>query len=145
MTDVAIERASSRDVPELMGLLRDQELPIDGLEQHLATTFVARQRGRVVGSVAVEIYPDGGLLRSVAVAAGLQGRGLGRALTDAAFSMARENGLDALYLLTTTAEHYFPKFGFERVDREEVPASVRTSVEFTTACPSSAIVMRKRL
>ena len=51
----------------------------------------------------------------------------------------------ALYLLTTTAEGYFPKFGFERITRAEVPPSVQASVEFATACPASAIVMRKRL
>jgi amino-acid N-acetyltransferase len=47
--------------------------------------------------------------------------------------------------LTTTAERYFPKFGFERIERNDVPASVQASVEFTSACPSSAIVMRKPL
>jgi amino-acid N-acetyltransferase len=47
--------------------------------------------------------------------------------------------------LTTTAERFFPKFGFEPIDREQVPPSVRESVEFQSACPASAIVMRKRL
>ena len=59
--------------------------------------------------------------------------------------MARDTGMNTLYLLTTTAERYFPKFGFERIERHEVPASVQVSVEFTSACPSNAIVMRKRL
>ena len=53
--------------------------------------------------------------------------------------------MPALYLLTTTAERYFPKFGFERIERAEVPLSVQTSIEFTSACPSSATVMRKQL
>jgi len=51
----------------------------------------------------------------------------------------------AIYLLTTTAEQYFPKFGFERIARSDVPPGVQTSIEFTAACPSSATVMRKRL
>jgi amino-acid N-acetyltransferase len=145
MVNVTIERAAHRDLPALLELLRDQDLPVDGLEQHLLTTLVAHSNGRAVGIVAVEVYPDGGLLRSVAVAKTLEGQGLGRTLTDAAVSMAREAGLEVLYLLTTTAEYYFPKFGFERVRREDVPASVRTSVEFTTACPSTAVVMRRRV
>jgi amino-acid N-acetyltransferase len=60
---------------------------------------------------------------------------------------ARANDADDVFrlLLTTTAERYFPRFGFERVDRKDVPESVRASVEFTSACPSSAIVMRKSL
>ena len=145
MTGVTIDRARRTDLTAVLELLTAQALPVDGLEQHLPTTLVARQDDRIVGSVAVETYPDGGLLRSVAVAADSRGRGLGQALTSAAFTMARDTGIDTLYLLTTTAEGYFPKFGFERIERSDVPASVQTSVEFTSACPSSAIVMRKRL
>ena len=52
--------------------------------------------------------------------------------------------MPSIYLLTTTAERYFPKFGFEPVARADVPATVQTSIEFTSACPSSATVMRKQ-
>src|SRR5205823_15051900 len=106
---------------------------------------VARQNGRIVGSAALEIYGDGALLRSVAVAPALRHLGLGRKLTEAALRLAQQLDMPAIYLLTTTAERYFQKFGFERITREEVPAGVRTSVEFTTACPASAVVMNKRL
>ena len=33
----------------------------------------------------------------------------------------------------------------EQIDRELVPPSIRESVEFQSACPASAIVMRKQL
>ena len=145
MTGITIERAVAGDVPQILDLLKRQSLPPDGLTDHAATTVVARLDGRVVGSAAIEMYADGGLLRSVAVDDSLKGQGLGRALTEQAVALARAAGLDALYLLTTTAEGYFPKLGFERTTREDVPAGVRSSVEFTSACPASAIVMRKRL
>ena len=61
----------------------------------------------------------------------------------ASLSHARERGLGAVYLLTTTAEGYFPRFGFARITREEVPDPVQASVEFREACPASAVVMRK--
>ena len=81
----------------------------------------------------------------MAVAPELQGHGIGRELTDAAIRLADDLHLPAIYLLTTTAERFFPKFGFERIARADVPASVQASVEFTSACPSSATVMRKSL
>ena len=112
---------------------------------HLRTMLVAREGGHVVGSAALEMYADGALLRSVVVAPGRQRQGLGRQLTGAAIRLAIEREAPAIYLLTTTAAGYFPKFGFERITRADVPAGVRTSVEFTSACPSSALVLKKRL
>jgi amino-acid N-acetyltransferase len=142
---IQIERARPEEMDIVLGLLAEHHLPLDGLREHLATTLVARQDGRIVGSAALEVYADGALLRSVAVAPALQRRRLGRELTDAAIRLAQEHGTPAIYLLTTTAEQYFPKFGFERITRADVPLDVQTSIEFTSACPSSAVVMRKRL
>ena len=142
---VPIETAGPSDTEGVLRLLEQNHLPLDDLENHLATTLVARQEDRIVGSAALEIYPDGALLRSVAVAPQLQGHGLGHALTDAAIGLARRLQLPAIYLLTTTAERFFPKFGFERIQRADVPATVQTSIEFTSACPSTATVMRKSL
>jgi amino-acid N-acetyltransferase len=141
----AVEPARSADLDAVLSLLRDNALPVDGLSDHLATTLVVRDGDRIVGSAALEVYGDGALLRSVAVAPGLQRSGLGRTLTHAAIDLARERGLPALFLLTTTADGYFPRFGFERIERTQVPDTVRESVEFTSACPASAIVMRKVL
>jgi len=140
-----IEPARHDDVDHVLRLLEQNHLPVDGLRDHLATTLVARRNGDVVGSAALEVYPDGVLLRSVAVAPPLYGQGLGRELTDAAIRLARDLQVPAIFLLTTTAERYFPRFGFERIARGDVPATVRTSIEFTSACPSSATVMRKPL
>ena len=138
-----IERAGTADVPAILALLEQNRLPLDGLTDHVATALIARVDGRVVGSAALETYADGVLLRSVAVAPHLQHQGLGRQLTDAALRLASEMHAPAVYLLTTTAERYFPKFGFERVSRADVPPSIQRSIEFTSACPSSAIVMRR--
>ena len=60
-------------------------------------------------------------------------------------SDAESRGIHALYLLTLTAELYFPRFGFERVERDAVPAEIRETVEFKSACPSTATVMMRLL
>lgn len=140
-----IEPARPEDLDGVLGLLAENRLPLEGLREHLSTTLVARQDGQIVGSAALEMYADGALLRSVAVAPALQRHRLGRELTDAAIALAQQRRVPAIYLLTTTAEQYFPKFGFERIARSDVPPGVQTSIEFTAACPSSATVMRKRL
>jgi amino-acid N-acetyltransferase len=145
VVSVAIEAAGIRDRDAILALLDRVRLPQDGLAEHLAHAFVARQNGTVVGSAVLEIYADGALLRSVAVDPSLQGSGLGADLTNTAIARAGELGVPALYLLTTTAERFFPRFGFSPITRDDVPAGVRDSVEFRSACPASAIVMRKML
>jgi hypothetical protein len=47
-------------------------------------------------------------------------------LTDAAIRLAPEITMPALYLLTTTAERFFPEFGFERIDRRGWSAYARS-------------------
>ena len=131
--ETRIEHAGPDDVETVLHLLEQHRLPLDGLHEHLATILVARQSGRIVGSAALELYPDGAPLRSVAVAKPWQGHGLGHELTDAAIRLAQERHVPAIYLLTTTAERYFPRFGFERIARAQVPTKVQTSVEFTSA------------
>jgi amino-acid N-acetyltransferase len=143
--NVQIERASAADEASILQLLLDAGLPIDGLVEHLNAAFVARDGAAIVGCSAVELYADGALLRSVAVAPAARGRGVGQRLTEAAVTLAQSAGVPAVYLLTTSAESYFPKLGFGPVTREQVPASVRQSVEFRSACPASAVVMRKAL
>lgn len=142
---IAIEPARATDLGGVLELLRRSQLPTDDLERHLATTLVARRDGAVVGSAALELYGTGALLRSVAVAADLRGQGLGQQLTDAALALARDRHVKRVYLLTTTAGDFFPRFGFRHIARSEVDPGVQQSVEFTSACPASAQVMAREL
>ena len=137
-----IERAELRDLPDVLRLLQQSALPTDGVRDHIQTMVLARDGGRIVGSAGLEVYADGALLRSAAVEASHQGSGLGQRLTQAALDLARERGVRPVFLLTTTAERFFPRFGLAPIRREDVPASVQPSVEFQSACPSSATVMR---
>jgi len=129
----------------MLALLMASGLPTAGLMEHLRSAYVARRRGRVVGTAALELYPGAALLRSVAVDERERGGGLGRLLTERAIGEAETRDLAAVYLLTTTAEEYFTRFGFAVVGREHVPHSLHASVEFQSACPATATVMRKVL
>ena len=145
MSDLAIERATPDDEPSMLALLAASGLPTAGLMEHLDSAYIARRGARVVGTAALEVYAGGALLRSVAVDKTERGGGLGRLLTERAIGEADARELAAVYLLTTTAEEYFTRFGFSIVAREQVPDSLRASVEFQSACPASATVMRKTL
>lgn len=134
-------------------LLGELGLPLAGLDTCFSTSWVAETGDgasadgltTLVGLAGVELYPDGALLRSVAVHPDWRGTGLGRALVMRALQSARDAGARDAYLLTTTAEGWFPRFGFTPIAREAVPPGVRESVEFREACPASAAVMHRAL
>ena len=103
---------------------------------------MAQRSARIVGCAALEVFGRAGLLRSVTVDEAQRGQGLGHQLTQAALDLARTRGVASVYLLTTTAASFFPRFGFREVARADVDGAVKGSVEFTTACPASAVAMR---
>ncbi len=140
-----VEAARARDLPGVRALLERLDLPLAGVDDRVQTMLVVRDESQIVGTAALELYGDGALLRSVAVDSRRQGQGLGHELTEAALQLALTHGVEHVFLLTTTAEAFFQRLGFETIARDAVPASVQTSIEFQSACPASAIVMRRRL
>jgi N-acetylglutamate synthase-like GNAT family acetyltransferase len=133
--------ATPADLTVLEDLLRSVDLPTAGVAEALEHFILAEAEGRVVGAAGLEVHGRDGLLRSVAVDPSLRGGGLGARLTDRVLGDARAAGLRRVYLLTTTAEEYFPRHGFRRIARDEASADVQRSVEFREACPASATVM----
>jgi len=137
-----VRPATSGDWKSIERLLRERRLPTDGARDHLATFLVATDGPSLLGCAGIEQYGDVGLVRSVAVAETAGGRGVGAELVRALLARARTLGLRELYLLTTTAAGYFPRFGFETVGRETLPSALWASEELRGACPASAIAMR---
>jgi N-acetylglutamate synthase-like GNAT family acetyltransferase len=142
---VRLRPASAADFPAVIRLLEDASLPTLGMPATLADFLVAEVRDRIVGAIGMERYGSSALLRSAVVESSAQRTGIGRELVERLLTRAEASGVREIYLLTTTAEHYFPRFGFGPIARTDVPASVQVSVEFREACPASAVAMRKSL
>jgi amino-acid N-acetyltransferase len=146
ITTIDIRRASAGDLGAVETLLAQSGLPTEGVADALEGFLVAEHDGALVGVVGVEdCCREYGLLRSTAVAAGFRGHGVGRRLVARAIAEAEARGTKALYLLTMTAERYFPSFGFVPTTRDQVPAEVRATAEFCSVCPSSSTVMALEL
>jgi len=140
-----IHTAKTTDLPDILTLLKASALPVAGIDEHVETTLIARDKGKIMGCAAVEVYGQAGLLRSLAVDAGRRGEGLGERLTKAALELARQRGVRTVYLLTTTASHFFPRFGFTAIPRAELDPALAQSEELRGACPASALAMRATL
>src|SRR4029077_19698228 len=145
MEDITYSAASAADLPALRSLLEACDLPSEDLTAEHLEHFILCRAGatgaRIVGSVGLELFGDVGLLRSLAVATELRGRRLGHELWARSRERARASGIERLYLLTTTAERLFARWGFQRIPRDQAAPAVRSTTEFTTMCPSTAAVM----
>lgn len=126
-------------------MLSVNDLPTDGVAENLSTFLVAEERRQLTGTIGLELFGETALLRSAVVAHVARGNGVGGRLVTHLLDRARELDVSDVYLLTMTAEEYFPRFGFQRVERDSVPDLIKRSVEFTTACPASAAAMHLRL
>ena len=140
-----IESARPSDLAAVAVLLTDSELPTAGVSDHVEQFLVARNGERIVGCIGIEIYDTVGLLRSLAVHEDMRGTGIGERLVHSLLDRAREHGLEAMYLLTTTADRYFPRFGFEVIARDKVDPRLNASEELRGACPDTAVSMRLKL
>jgi len=134
-------QAAVQDWEAIAHLLTGAGLPRAGAQEHLHGFLLALESDQLMGTAALEGYGEAALLRSVAVTAGHRGTGLGQELVRRLLDDAYAGGVRTVVLLTTTAERFFPRFGFSRVEREAVPDAVKASVEFQGACPCSAACM----
>lgn len=145
--EVAIAPASAPDLPDVLALLSEVALPPEGVEQHFGHFLVARDAGgRLVGCGGIERHSGIALLRSVAVAPGLQRSGLGTRLVDAVLEHARRDGAAEAVLLTTTAADFFrSRFGFSPAARADYDERLAASPEWSLPRCSSAAFLRREL
>jgi N-acetylglutamate synthase-like GNAT family acetyltransferase len=122
-------------------LLTSVDLTVAGVGQHLHRFLVVEDAGEIVACAGLEIYGRYALLRSVAVDPSYRNRGLGASLVTRQVDRARSEGVRQVYLLTTTAEAFFRRLGFDTVPREDVDPTVRQSTEFGDAACATAPAM----
>jgi len=89
------------------------ERTMEELDVLVADGFVAEDNGRIIGFAALEVYSKKlAELRSLAVADGYRGHGLGRRLVECCIERAREkNVLEVMAI--TSSEEFFRACGFD--------------------------------
>jgi amino-acid N-acetyltransferase len=140
-----IRPAGPADQSGIETLLTAFDLPTAGVEEQISGFVVAEDSGAIVASAGLEVYSRAALLRSVAVRPDHQGCGLARMLVLQLLERARADGIERVFLLTTTAPDYFRRLGFEAIADAAIDPAVRASKEFGDCCCAGAQAMRLTL
>ena len=126
-------------------LLTENHLPAWDLLDSDVRLFGCWDDNGLRGVVGLEMHDQAALLRSLVVPAGERGKGLGAALVSHAEQFAARHGIDAIYLLTTTAAAFFERQGYGHASRQNAPATIAATRQFSHLCPSSSAFMTKSL
>jgi len=120
-------------------------MPTVGISTSLKSFILAKSAKRIIGVVGVDAYDGLGYLRRLVVRPEYRGKGIGGELCSRAIAHAHIQKVNELFLLATSARGFFVKRGFQKVDRNLVPQAIRSSNDFRTLCPVSAVCMKMNL
>jgi UDP-N-acetylmuramate: L-alanyl-gamma-D-glutamyl-meso-diaminopimelate ligase len=129
----AVIPARPGDVPAIRELLASQGLEHDDLTAESYRNFyVCLNETGFVGCVAIEIYGEDAILRSLATAPQSRGQGYGWMLADVAIQQTRRRGVRHLYLIAAkqASDFFAEKHGFRVVDPSTVAPAIAQSSTF---------------
>jgi len=141
--NITITDASPDDLRDILDLLSQVQLPHDGVAENVSGFLVARdESSRLIATIGLERHGNTALLRSAAVAREYQGCGIGSRLTENLLELAKNDGVERIVLLTSTASEFFARrFGFCEASRAVFDEKLAGSSEWNLPRCSSAICM----
>ena len=142
--DVSLRMLAPWEYGQAADILSAAGLIADDLSGATVSMFGLYEGQKTVAVGGFERYGREALLRSMVVLPGLRNRGLGAVLLEKLESLLSAGGIDTLWLLTMTAEAFFQKHGYRRVERSRAPAAIRRTTQFHSLCPASAALMLKK-
>jgi N-acetylglutamate synthase-like GNAT family acetyltransferase len=130
-----IRQAKESDFPQVARLAEELALDYPGMEND--RIWIAEEKGRVVGIVALKKHSDSSELASLGVDPGFRNRGLGRRL----ISALTKSVTDDIYLATIIPD-FFARWGFKRAG--SVPAGMQKPPAWCEGCPKEKCTVMVR-
>jgi amino-acid N-acetyltransferase len=107
--NISYHRAVESDTGTIRSILVSQKLPTESVGTGITEFYLAIHDIIIVGIAGYEYYGKDVLLRSVAVPASLQNKGIGSQIVDWMIALAKQKGIKRIVLLTETAAMFFAK------------------------------------
>lgn len=135
------ELCSFLDYNQIVRLLESEGLPYSDISFEKQYFWKYQHNGFINALAAIEPYGASAIFRSFIVDPQMRGTGLGFNLYSHVLNEAKNRDIKNLYLLTTNADQWFLRNGWQIIQRSEVPDAIANSAEFKSICPASAICM----
>ncbi|OLN23585.1 GNAT family N-acetyltransferase [Domibacillus antri] len=140
---IEVRKAVLKDVEQIFELVNQYAneglmLPRtrESLVLNLQAIFVAEEEGEILGIASLAILGhDLAEIRSLAVSAKAQGRGIGKILVERVVEETKKIGIPKLISLTYQVA-FFEKCGFEVIQKTEMPQKVWTDCIHCPKFPS---------
>ena len=142
--DFNITLAEQGDFLQLHEILIKNGLPIAGVDFGKGNYYIASGQ-ELMGIIGVEQYGRAVMLRSLAIKPQFRKMGIAKELIDYALQQLKDRDVTDIYLITNTAQLYMTKYGFVRIERDEIPNTVLTVSTLGDVCPLSSICMHLQL
>ena len=118
----------ARDIHQLLLIYaKDGQLlgrSLANIYETIRDFYVFEEEGKVLGVGALAItWEDLAEIRSLAVAPGQQGKGIGRQIVEDCLAEARELGLKRVFALTYQPD-FFKSLGFHDIEKSELPQKI---------------------
>jgi amino-acid N-acetyltransferase len=126
-----IRKAKISDIREVQRLInefakKEEMLPrsLNDLYESIRDLFVCEDRGMIKGVSALHIlWDDLAEIRSLAVAEGSRGKGIGNRLLKICLREAKGLGIKRVFALTYQSD-FFRKAGFKDIDKSKLPQKI---------------------
>ena len=125
------------------------ERSLNYIYEHIRDFWVYTQGKQIVGCCALSMvgWQDLGEVKSLAIAKGFQGLGIGKKLVLECISEARRLGISNIFALTFVPK-FFKKIGFKKISRKKLPHKIWSDcihcMDFPN-CSEEAVILRLKV
>lgn len=141
--NIVLQLVVENDIDFIIEKLRENKLPTEDIIYKIKSLYIVEECDKKIGIVGLEVLDEFGLMRSLCVIdSALRNKGYGRKMVSLIIELSKSKKIKELYLLTTTAEQFFSKLNFIKINRNEVPEKIKQIEEFNSLCPSIAVCMK---
>lgn len=138
---VAFRVATAADAARVAELLGETGVHSVGVGPGISAFVIADSPAGPIATIALEIFGGDALIGSVCVHPSWRAQGVGTALVEHVLTEAAMEAVDSVYVLSSSVDRFFARFGFVRISWSEMPFTITRALSQRGAAVPGATAM----